>query len=254
MRLIPCRAVPYHAKVGTNLNPLPGRPRLVRSGQVAGETLDVWLFEHDSPVDEDGMFGDDPSVLDEDELRRLEALDTPALKQRYLRAHVALRRLLGEALDRPARNVRIVRESCPRCGAPGGRPVLDEPGRPLFFSMSAREHLVLIGLASAPVGVDVEASPSLRAVGEASALLHPAERQELMAVDPEIRPATFTQLWCRKEAYLKGIGVGVAHGVADEYLGTRPHAIAPSGWTLLDVPVAAGFFASVALRTRAPIG
>ena len=148
---------------------------------------------------------------------------------------------------------RGVREACPRCGAvAGGRPVLSEATRPVHFSLSASEHLVLIGLASAQVGVDVEAVPSSRAVSEASELLHPAEREELLAVEPDLRRVVFTRLWSRKEAYLKGIGVGLGHGLIGEYLGTRAQEAAPDGWTLLDVPAPPGFLASAAVRTGPP--
>ena len=221
-------------------SPVP--PRLLYSGEVVGETLDLWLLDTSA---DDGV---DPSVLDDVERRRADALETPDLRRRYLLAHAALRHLLGQAVGLPPRDVRIVRESCPRCGAPGGRPVLGESTRSLHFSLSSSKHLVLVALASAAVGVDVEAIPSRRAVDEAGALLNPAEREELRDMDPEDRRSTFTRLWSRKEAYLKGIGVGVAHGL-DEYVGTRPHGAAPAGWTLLDVPVPPGFAASAALHT-----
>jgi len=236
--------VPGDGNVGATLDSFPGHARLLYSGEVAGETLDLWLLDTSA---DDGV---DPSVLDDVERSRAHALQTPELQRRYLLAHAALRHLLGQALGRPPRDVRIVREPCPRCGAAGGRPVLGESTRSLHFSLSFSEQLVLIALASAAVGVDVEAIPSRRAVDEASALLHPAERQELRETDPEDRRATFTRLWSRKEAYLKGIGVGVAHGL-DEYVGTRPHEAAPEGWTLLDVPVPPGFAASAALHTDA---
>lgn len=237
--------MPGNGNVGAALASLPGRPRLVFRGTVGVEKLDIWLLDTDADYERSV----DPSVLDDGERRHLDALGTPALQRRYLLAHTALRQLLGQALGLPPRDVRIVREACPRCGKAGGRPVLGEPTRPLHFSMSSSKHLVLLGLASAAVGVDVEAVPSLRTVSEASELLHPAEREELLAMAPEDRRATFTSLWSRKEAYLKGVGVGLAHGLVGEYLGTRPEAGTPEGWALLDVAVPPGFVASAAIRT-----
>jgi 4'-phosphopantetheinyl transferase len=246
VRLIPCRAVPSDGNIGATLGSFLDHSRIVRSVRVAAETLDLWLLDADVDVEEGGV---DLSALDDGERRRAEALETPDLQHRYLLAHAATRHLLGQALGLPPRDVRIAREACPRCGAPGGRPVVAEPTGSLHFSVSASKHLVLIGLASAAVGVDVEAVPSLRAVSEATELLHPAEREELLSMAPEVRLPTFARLWSRKEAYLKGIGVGLAHGHGGEYLGSRPGAANPEGWTLLDVPVPPGFAASAALRT-----
>jgi 4'-phosphopantetheinyl transferase len=58
-------------------------------------------------------------------------------------------------------------------------------------------------------------------------------------------------LWTRKEAYLKGLGVGVNHGLASEYLGTEGGAAAPAGWSVLDVAVPSSYAAATALRTDA---
>jgi 4'-phosphopantetheinyl transferase len=241
--LVPCRVMPGDGNVGVTLDSVPGRPHLVRSGAVGPATLDVWLLE--SEIGEIA----DPSVLDEDERRRAVALEAPGLRQRFVLAHAALRHLLGRALGVPARDVQLARLACPRCGRPGGRPVLGGTARPVEFSLSASEHLVLIALASAPVGVDLEAVPALQAVEETSELLHPAERQELLAMAPEDRRANFTRLWSRKEAYLKGTGVGIGHGLGDVYVGTGLRAAAPDGWTLAEVPVPPDFSGWAAVRT-----
>lgn len=235
--------VPSEGLVGTAVASLPGQARLVGSGEIGGETLALWLLDVGTTAEADL----DASILDESERRRAAALEAPGLRRRYLLSHVALRHLLGQALGLPPRDVHLVREPCPRCGA-AGRPVLSQPPGALHFSTSSSEHLVLIGLASAAVGVDVEAVRPLQAVGAASAVFHPTEREELLSMAPEVRRARFTVLWCRKEAHLKGVGVGMSHGLMGEYWGARSPA-APRGWTLLDVPVPAGFSASAAVRT-----
>ena len=241
--LVPSRVVPGDGNVGTILESVPGRPHLAYSGAVAASTLDVWRL--DAHAGETS----DPSDLDDDERRRADALASPGLRQRFVLAHVALRHLLGQALGLRPRDVHIARQACPRCGAPGGRPVLDGPA-PLHFSLSSSEDVVLIALASATVGVDVEAVPPLRAVEEASPLLHPAERQELDGLAPEARRADFASLWSRKEAYLKGTGEGIGHRLGEVYIGTGPRAAAPAGWTLVEVPVPLGFCGWAAVRTN----
>ena len=62
-------------------------------------------------------------------------------------------------------------------------------------------------------------------------------------------------MWTRKEAYLKGIGTGLARGVAADYLGATGLAPLPAGWSVLDVPVPDGHAAAAAVlgaRTRPP--
>ncbi|MFE7511745.1 hypothetical protein ACFU8I_11035 [Streptomyces sp. NPDC057540] len=70
------------------------------------------------------------------------------------------------------------------------------------------------------------------------------------------RPAEFGRLWTRKEAYLKGIGTGLAHGTSTEYLGADARG-RPPGWTVLDLDLAEdrAYAAAVAVRAegvRAP--
>ena len=240
------RDVQGDEQVDVSLASLVSHLELVHSGETCGQTLDVWLLDTEDLA---GEMGTDVSVLDEIERQNAAALKTPRLRRRYEFAHVALRVLLGRALDLPARDVRIVRGACPRCGASGARPVLSQSKPELHFSLSSSEQLVLIGLASAAVGVDVQMIPSLRAVDEASELLHPGERAELLALTPESRRAVFTVLWSRKEAHLKGMGVGMAHELVGEYMGIGPRIAFPQGWTVLDISVPSGFFASAALNT-----
>ncbi|GGJ63604.1 hypothetical protein [Streptomyces brasiliensis] len=55
----------------------------------------------------------------------------------------------------------------------------------------------------------------------------------------------------RKEACLKGLGTGLAHGLSADYLGTGPDpAGALPGWTVADVPVGALRTAAIAVRLR----
>jgi 4'-phosphopantetheinyl transferase len=108
----------------------------------------------------------------------------------------------------------------------------------------------MIGIAAAPVGVDIEALPTGATVTEVSELLHPDERTEIFSASPAARAEAFARVWTRKEAYLKGVGTGVAHDLAAEYLGTEARAAGPPGWTVANVPVDAGYHAAVAVQSR----
>ncbi len=212
---------------------------------IGGPMLELWTLDA-ARVDAERI---DTSVLDADESRRAAALESSSRRTRALIAHVALRQFLGEHLGCRPEEITYCREPCPVCGGPEGRPAVLRPRRPVHFSLSVAGDVVAIAIASAPVGIDVESVPRPEAVAEVMGLLHPEERAELTAVATPERSRAFARLWTRKEAYLKGTGAGVAHGLAGEYLGLEGRAETPRGWSLRAVPVPGPYEASAALRT-----
>ncbi|MGT2532993.1 4'-phosphopantetheinyl transferase family protein [Streptomyces nojiriensis] len=190
------------------------------------------------------------SVLDADELRRASTYVRPPDRERFLFGRWALRRLLGAHLGRPPREIELVREACPGCGGPHGRPAVS--GTPLHFSLSYAADRVLLAFARTPVGADIEAVAAPRAAADMADCLHPGERAELTALAPAARPAAFTRCWARKEAYLKGTGAGLADGVAHVFLGCGPDPARPPGWAVYDIAAGEGFAAACAVRTGAP--
>ncbi|MFF4442349.1 4'-phosphopantetheinyl transferase family protein [Streptomyces sp. NPDC001621] len=214
----------------------PGRPAL-------------WLLDAPETAGRHGQLA--LHELDEAELERADAFRRPADRDRYVAAHIALRRLLAAYSGDAPRDLRFARADCPRCGAAHGRPVL--AGRGPHFSLSHCRGAVLIGMAAAPVGVDVEPLPRSERVDVCAAALHPRERRELQGHPPEQRPAVFARFWARKEAYLKGTGVGVGGWTSEVYLGDAgPHALdRPAGWTVADVPLGGGRAAAAAIRGNA---
>jgi len=190
----------------------------------------------------------DVSMLDDDERGRAATLAVPDDRRRYVASHLIVRYLLGSYLGVPPSSVAYLREPCACCGAPHGRPALDKPSRPLHFSLSRSGGLALVGIASARVGVDVEPISQQDTVAEVSPLLHPAERTEILSATPSKRAAAFTRIWTRKEAYLKGIGLGVTHDLTADYLGTEQRAAAPMGWTVVAAPVPAGYVGAAAVQ------
>ncbi len=164
-------------------------------------------------------------------------------------AHVALRQVLGRYLGLTPEDVTYVREPCPSCGGPNGRPAVSGPPRPVHFSLSTSGELILIGLATAPVGVDVEALPQPHTISDVGELLHPTERTELDAAAPSEQAMVFARLWTRKEAYLKGVGMGVAHGLTTEHVDPERRDGASLDWSVLEVPVPPRYAAAAAVRT-----
>jgi 4'-phosphopantetheinyl transferase len=115
-----------------------------------------------------------------------------------------LRTLLGDAVDIPPGELLFRRE-------PGSKPVLEASlGRPLHFSLSRSEELVLIGLASHPIGVDIEwlgKAVDTEVMGDF--VLSDREREAFKRLDPSDRQRAFLQCWTQKEAYLKAVGQGL---------------------------------------------
>ncbi|CAM5611297.1 4'-phosphopantetheinyl transferase family protein [Streptomyces narbonensis] len=234
---------------------LPGRaprhPRLEEQEFTVSEgRLDLWLVRRPDETDGAAL---DTSELDEAELRRAASFIRPADGLLYATAHVALRRLLGRYTGTPPQDVRFFREPCPGCGGAHGRPAV-APTRarpPLHFSLSHSSGVALVGVAAAPVGVDVERLPRPESVEICGEALHPDEQGELAQATAEELQALFGRIWTRKEAFLKGIGTGLSRSPAEDYLGAdeRRH---PAGWTVLDIPCTATHSAAAAVRGAAP--
>ncbi|MDX6355129.1 MAG: 4-phosphopantetheinyl transferase [Streptomyces sp.] len=192
-------------------------------------------------------------LLDDDETRRLAGFHREADRDRFLVAHVCLRRLLGECLGSDPANLVFVREPCLSCGGPHGRPVLQ--GAAVHFSLSHSGDRFVIALATHTIGVDVETVPGPDLATEAMAVLHPVEREELNGLPHGRRPAAFARCWTRKEAVLKAAGIGLSEDPATLYVGTGPRPVAPAGWSLVDLPLDRGHAAAYAARpTGSPAG
>ncbi|MFI6008644.1 4'-phosphopantetheinyl transferase family protein [Streptomyces sp. NPDC051243] len=210
--------------------PAPGALRL----SVGPGEVHLWALCPPTDREEPRAIGE----LDAEERRRAAGFLRPEARLAYLHAHLALRRLLSAYTGIAPGLLRLRRAPCPYCGGPHGRPVLPGRSGELHFSMSHSHGLVLYGVAGTPVGVDVQRVPTARTVQLCLPRLHPAEREEIERAPEDRRRRAFAELWARKEAYLKGLGTGLSHGVGQDYLGVHAHAgghRAPDGWLVADL-------------------
>ncbi|MFD4245592.1 4'-phosphopantetheinyl transferase family protein [Streptomyces sp. NPDC058525] len=212
-----------------------------------GAAVAVWSLDtlRDSvagrPVAEAG------EVLDAAEQERAARLRRPADRHRYLASHLGLRVLLGGYLGLAPHEVVLVRETCPCCGGPHGRPAV-AGGGPVHFSLSHSGDVAYLAFSGVPVGIDVEETPSQEALADVLPLLHPAEIAELNALPEADRPAGLARVWCRKEACLKAQGTGLALGLVDPYVGSAATPAPVPGWTLRDLPAPPHYAAALAVR------
>ncbi|MFB6832195.1 4'-phosphopantetheinyl transferase family protein [Streptomyces hydrogenans] len=201
--------------------------------------VEVWLLP--VPGGPGGAPPEAYAVLDAAERRRARGFATEEGRSRYVWAHLALRRVLARYAGADPAGLRFGREGR------YGRPVLRGVDGPPGFSLSHSHGLVAVAVAAGVVGVDVQRECPPETVEACLPRLHPWERAELERLGPARRVEAFTRLWARKEAYLKGLGTGLARAPRADYLGDAEPAARPAGWSVCGVPVAAGYAAAVAV-------
>lgn len=185
--------------------------------------------------------------LSREERARADLFAADELRNRWLGAHVALRRILARALD--VAPTAIVYRT-----AEVGKPYVAAPaGRMLEFNFSDSGDLALVAVSRCgPVGVDVErCRPERDLLTLAESFFAAEERTALRALPEAERAAAFYRIWARKEAFIKAVGLGLRFGlerfaVSSEAeaprllrVDTDPHA--GERWQLRDIPVAEGY-------------
>jgi len=100
---------------------------------------------------------------------------------------------------------------------PMGKPVVVSPLRgAAHFNISHTTGLVACAAASSPVGLDVEdSSRELISEAVATAVLAPAELAGMGRLPQPSRQRQAYRLWALKEAYVKGIGIGLRAPAAE---------------------------------------
>lgn len=186
----------------------------------AGEVR-VWRVRLDGPTP---VGWPEPSASEE---LRAAGFHGEAARERYLRAHRALRFLLASATDAPL-----------HFGAgEKGKPYL--PAAPeLKFSLSRSHGMALVAAAlHVDVGVDVE---RVRPVPECEAIAErffpPSEAAAFAAVPAACREREFFRRWTRVEAMLKARGMGL-YGAGAEFDGE---------WTTEEIGGCEGYAAAIA--------
>lgn len=126
-------------------------------------------------------------------------------RRRYLAARLALRIVLADMLGVSLDEISLGEDE-------HGKPCLVSPGPGLHFNVSHSDSVALIALSdAAPVGVDIEVTRGLDDADSLAAdCLSPAELPEWRGMAATARNRRFLDLWTRKEALLKAIGLGLS--------------------------------------------
>jgi 4'-phosphopantetheinyl transferase len=216
----------------------------------AGPVVHLWEVSLEPPAGGAA----DLVLLSAEERARAERIRVEDAARRHVGARAALRRILGELLQRAPETLVIDLE-------PMGRPVLrGAPGRDVpWFNVSHSGNLALVGACwSCPVGVDVE---RLRAVPQAERLaarfFTAREAAAVAAASPAERHAVFLRLFTVKEAVMKEQGTGltfplgqveIADDLARATTTTVRAADGAASWAVALPSVSPGHVAAVAVR------
>ncbi len=121
----------------------------------------------------------------------------------WLKARAGLRYILASCTGLPPRGV-------PLLVGLGKKPELAENSSGLHFNVARSRNYALIAVGRVPLGVDIQAiRPDFSWETIATYWFHPRERM-LLATTPEAhRVDIFFQIWTKKEAFFKGIGMGL---------------------------------------------
>ena len=197
-------------------------------------------------------------LLSDDERARAATFHFAADRARYVVAHAALRTLIARYLGAATHRSAFHLES-------HGKPALSARP-PLRFNLAHSRHVALVAFdAEREVGVDLEAIDGKTEVEDvARHFFSSAECRALLELPPERRRPGFFHVWSQKEAYLKGRGDGVAHGLdhfdvsADpalpaRLLADRRDPAAAERWRLLSLDLGDDFRGALAVEGHEPV-
>ena len=187
-------------------------------------------------------------TLSSDELERAARFRVEGAARRFVVARAVLRSVLGRATGvDPADVIFAYGEH--------GKPRL--AATDLSFNASDTGDFVVVALASAELGVDIEVlRPLVRQERLARRICTERELEAFLAIPEAQRDAALLRLWTCKEAALKAVGTGLSGGVknveVDLQGGQSPRlrqlCSEVDGWTLLPVTLNPELVCSVVIR------
>ncbi|HQY69301.1 MAG TPA: 4'-phosphopantetheinyl transferase superfamily protein [Pseudomonadales bacterium] len=179
---------------------------------LAAGATHLWLCDLDALRDS-ALLADYLSLLDTDEMQRLQRLVFERDRHRFLVSHALLRYVLSLYAGRPAASWRFLKGT-------HGKPEL-APGqgaRAPAFNLSHSGSLALLAVSDGAglLGVDIEFHRPMRNFQSlATRNFAPREAASLPGLDGAELAGEFYDLWTLKEAFVKACGAGLSQSLAD---------------------------------------
>ena len=146
---------------------------------------------------------DETQILDDTEMARAHRFRFEIHKNRYLHAHVLLRKILSCYLDCDAKSIRFINDI-------HGKPMIASPKSSLQFNLSHSENEFICALHShQPVGIDIEIIKPNIELTLAQRYFTDTEYQALLHCDDNEKASAFCFLWTAKEAIIKATGLAL---------------------------------------------
>lgn len=203
--------------------------------------VDVWQIDLNGPAADF-----DADCLDSEERERWRAYRPVEVKRRFVRSHAALRGILSRYVGRPPETLRFA-------AGPQGKPYL--LGSALPFNLAHSGDIALVAVSKdAPVGVDVEQDRPLDGLlSMAEMVFHAEEIRRLRSLPEAEHRAAFFECWVRREALVKGLGLGLAAAasVGPAWKPGDPTAAPGDGWQIQGLEIEAPYRAAVAVQADA---
>ena len=125
--------------------------------------------------------------------------------RRFLLARSRLRAILSACTGIPAARLGFAR------GRYGKPRLASGQGRRLHFNASHSRDLLAVAVSAAgPVGIDIEHARRIDSAWLAESWFSPREYASWRWLPAGFRHDAFFRLWCRKEAFIKALGLGLA--------------------------------------------
>jgi len=187
-------------------------------------------------------------TLDSTESLRMSRFVYEHLRVRFARAHGLLRLLLSRYLDCSPGELVFSQ------GSHGKPSIVNAKG--LTFSLSHSADGVAIAVArEIDIGIDIEEIKPMEDRDDlVERFFSPAEFSCYNQLSPAQQETAFFRLWTRKEAFVKGLGLGLSHPLDSFTVGVDvPVSLAgrdTSQWSLHHLDPGSGFVGALAVRSH----
>jgi 4'-phosphopantetheinyl transferase len=166
--------------------------------------VDLWLFSITPDSKHSSAFFSSLCQSEQDKANKFHfAVD----REKYIISHGIMRRLLSSYLGCNPTDISYKVNAY-------GKPTLASSNPSIHFNLTHSHDLGALAISTCPIGVDIEKiAPLEDYVSLTKHFLAPEERQSFQQLPSQEQQLAFYRAWTRKEAYIKGIGMGLSYPI-----------------------------------------